>query len=268
MLSEQGQALLLKRSYKHEYQEELVTRPRLSSDDIRVLFRSMVVSQLKDASEIDNHQRNEDDDRDLLDVMNSIMTRKMSQTQTKWCYGRKELLAVGNTLPSSFSQATEGSLRREELCALLDLLKALEPLKNSADTNRDPDTVPYWRYVCGCVDEGGCVDEEWGSWIVDRGANVASNHSLDYLVNTLQRPETQPKPISWESSHCLLQKTYVRSPPTDLQCTLKLTLWSSSPSWNSYATSLNTHSTNSNRQSNFRRTFNDLCIAGARGTSS
>lgn len=60
MLSDQGQALLLKRSYKHEYQEELVTRPRLSSDDSRVLFRSMVVSQLKDASEIDNHQRNED----------------------------------------------------------------------------------------------------------------------------------------------------------------------------------------------------------------
>jgi hypothetical protein len=210
MLSEQGQALLLRRSYKYEFQEELVTRPRLCIDDIRVFFRSMAIPQSEDTSEINTQQRNEDDDRDLLDVMISIMVRKKINTQSKWGYTREEMLAVAHTLPSSSSQTTEGSIRHEEICALLNLLKASKPTKASAGTNRDPDSIPIWRYVCECV------DGEWGSWIVGRGSNDVSHHSLEDLVHTLQHPEMQFEPVLWKSFCYLLQGTYVRFSYTDL----------------------------------------------------
>ncbi|KAF2005137.1 hypothetical protein P154DRAFT_530807 [Amniculicola lignicola CBS 123094] len=127
---------------------------------------------------------------------------KKLNTQSKWGYTREGMLAVARTLPSSSSQATEGSIRREEICALLNLLQASKPTKASAGTNSDPDSIPIWRYICECV------DGEWGSWIVDPGSNDVSHHSLEDLVHTLQHPEMQFEPVPWKSFSYLLQRTY------------------------------------------------------------
>jgi hypothetical protein len=259
MLSEQGQALLLRRSYKYDFQEELVTRPRLCSDDLRLFFRSMAISQSENTSEGDTQQRNEDDDRDLLDVMISIMARKMIETQSKWGYTREELLAIAHTLPSSFSQATDGYIRHEEICALLNLLVVLKPTKASAGTNRNPDSIPTWRYICECV------DGEWGSWIVDRGSNDASHRSLEDLVHTLQHPEMQSKPVHWESFCYLLQGTYVSFSHIVPPCDKILTLCPSFLSWKSYVILLNVHSINPKPRPSSRRSCDYIRIAGARG---
>ena len=201
MLSEQGQALLFRNSYKnYKYEQGVVDRPRLCSDDVRVLFRSMAIPRSEDSADIDAQQRMDDDDRDLIDVMVSIMDW---QGDTKWGYWRDELLAVANTFPSSMSQATEGLMLREEICALLNLLKASKPVKDSSRTNEDPDIIPYWRYMCNCV------DEEWGSWMVDRGANDVSRHSLEELIHALQQSEVQSTPLLWEPFCQLFLETYV-----------------------------------------------------------
>lgn len=229
LLSEQGQALLLRRSYEYEFREDLVSRHRLCSDDIRVFFRSMAIPRPRDASEIDIQERNEDDDRDLLDVMISIMKKKKTETESIWGYSRNELLAVAHTLPSSSSQATEGFIRHEEICALLDLLKTSKPTKAPVDIDRDPASVPFWRYVCECF------DEEWGSWIVDRSSNDVSHHSLDDLLHTLQHPDMHSEPILWKPFCYLLQGIYVRSPYTGMQRGNILTLCPRFRSWNPYA---------------------------------
>jgi hypothetical protein len=100
--------------------EVLRYRPRSPVDDVRLLFQSMATTT-EQCVGTSYHQRSEEDDEDLLDVLYRIMARITRKRNPKLRIRRSYVVDAAAALPSSCSRDLQGSVEFEDIRQLFEL---------------------------------------------------------------------------------------------------------------------------------------------------